>query len=252
VTPFALAQRLAESVFLLANQFLKVLLPVAAGFDPARDAARLRSLFLTGTRLGLVLALPVALIVGILAPALLTAWVGREYAEHAPLVAILAAAFVVDAVTWPAGSVLVGIGRQRPLAWMAAANGAGNVVLSIALVKPFGLTGVAIGTLVPNVCEGLLLAVPYAMRTIGVTARQLLRTSLLPHLVPSAVVAASLMLARVTVDPAALALAGVALAAAAVYPLLYLALGGATTERDYVLSAIRRTSRRLPPGGSAR
>lgn len=151
VAPYAIARKLSEVAQILTDQFMRVLLPLASRLNAENDQARIRSIYLIGTRLTLVIFLPVGCALIVLAPPILTLWVGAEYADYAYLVTILTVASLIDTSQWPAGSILQGVARHRPLALISIGAGIANVALSMALVQSFGLTGVAVGTLVPTI-----------------------------------------------------------------------------------------------------
>ena len=184
VTPYAIARKLSEVAHILTDQFLRVLVPLASELHAENNQVRLRSMYITGTRLALAIFLPVGCTLIVLARPILTVWVGSDYADYAHLVIILTMASLIDTSQWPAGSILQGMGRHRPLAFIAVGTGMANLALSIALVGNLGLTGVALGTLLPTAvaCFGLIL--PYAVRVIGVTKTQLIKEVLLPAFVP--------------------------------------------------------------------
>jgi O-antigen/teichoic acid export membrane protein len=50
---------------------------------------------------------------------------------------------------WPANSILQGMARHQPLVTISVVTALANLLLSIALVTPSGLAGVALGTLIP-------------------------------------------------------------------------------------------------------
>jgi O-antigen/teichoic acid export membrane protein len=191
VTPYTIARKLGELAQLLTDQFLRVLLPVASTLHAEQDAARLRALYLTGTRLTLLIFTPTALTLAILGPRILAAWVGEAYAAYGPLVAVLTLAGLLSTSQWPGISILQGMARHRFLAGVALITGVANLALSIALAPALGLMGVALGTLIPATTEALLVICPFVLRTLGVRAGELLRAALLPAL-PLALVLFSL------------------------------------------------------------
>jgi O-antigen/teichoic acid export membrane protein len=184
VTPYTIAQRLSEIARMLAEQFVKVLLPLASELDAGNERMHLRALYIVSTRLTLAIFLPIGCAILILARSILTAWVG-SYAEYANLVIILTAASLIDISQWPAGSVLQGMARHLPLAAMAVCSALANVALSIMLVRGFGLTGIALGTLIPMTIVNLGFILPYALRVIGVSATDALKNIFLPPLLPA-------------------------------------------------------------------
>jgi O-antigen/teichoic acid export membrane protein len=244
VTPYAIAGRLSEVAQILTDQFMKVILPLASALHAADDRTRMRSLYITSTRLTLAILLPVACILIVLARSILTVWLGTEYESYAHLLVILTCASCIDASQWPAGAVLQGMARHRPLAFMWFGAALANVALSIVLVTHFGLTGVALGTLLPTVvvCFGLIL--PYAMRVIGVTKTQLVMEVFLPVLLPTIPTTIVLYVLQHAIEPSSLlsimVLAGISFL---VYLIAYLSWGGAAAERQTCRDFARGTIR---------
>jgi len=250
VAPYNFAQRLAEGTRLTTEQFVKVVLPVAAEIGVTRDQAALRGLFLTATRLSLAITLAVALPLILLGGSILSLWVGSQFGKYGDLVAILAASAVFDLVAWPAASVLQGVERHPPLAWMALGDGVLNVILSIALVGVFGLMGVALATLVATVGETMLFVLPYTARTLGISLADLGREVLARLAVPAAAFTAILVATSsslpLTSFPRLVAVLGVAIAG---YALAYVAVGAGPRERDayrLAASAVIRLMRSAP------
>jgi O-antigen/teichoic acid export membrane protein len=184
VTPYNIARKLSTLPQMITDQFLSLLLPLASALHAENDQARLRSLYITSTRLTVGSFLSIGISLVILAGPLLIIWVGEEFSEYAYLVIILTLASLIDIPTWPAGFVLQGISRHRFTAIIALSNGITNLVLSLILVRQLGLTGVAIGTLIPTTIFSLGFVLPYAIRTIGVTYRDIYRHVILPVFVP--------------------------------------------------------------------
>jgi len=244
ITPYSLARRLSEVAQILTDQFMKVLLPLASELHAGNDLARLRSLYITGTRLALAIYLPVGCVLVIFASEILSFWVGAAYAEYSHLVIILTLASLIVTSQWPAGSILQGIARQRPLAVMATCSGLANLALSIALIYPLGLTGVALGTLIPTSIECIGFVLPYALRVIGVRATEALKEILLPASLPTVPMAITLYVSQKMLEPSSLlSIIVVAGIGVLVYTIGYLSFGACEAEREtcrsFALSTIR-------------
>jgi O-antigen/teichoic acid export membrane protein len=184
VTPYALAGRLSKAAPLLVEQFMKLLVPLASEIHAVEHPARLRSLFVTTTRLTLALYLPLGGLLVLLGGPLLSMWVGPQYAPYTYIVAILVAAAMFDAAAGPASSILQGMARHRLLAGTSMLTGLANLGLSLALIGPFGLAGVALGTLIPAAIQCAVLVVPYAMRLLKVGPGEVVRHAVWPALMP--------------------------------------------------------------------
>jgi peptidoglycan biosynthesis protein MviN/MurJ (putative lipid II flippase) len=77
---------------------------------------------------------------------------------------------------------LMGMGDIRVPALFDAFQATANLVLSLILVRQWGVMGVAWGTLIPAACCELGLLLPYVCRRIGLTVQQLAQESVLPQL----------------------------------------------------------------------
>jgi O-antigen/teichoic acid export membrane protein len=248
VTPYSFAQRLADGTRIATDQFGKVLLPLASEVSATRERVAVRVLFLTSTRVTMGIALGVGLPVALLGGPILEIWVGDEFSGYGTLVAILACAAIVDLPSYPAAAVLQSLERHGPIAWMATGSAVANLGLSIALVGPYGVNGVAAGTLIASGAEIVLLVIPYAMRVLGVSPWQLMTEVLLPLAVPASILAFLLIggdaLLPVTTLPRLALVVGGALA---VYALSYALFGAASRERAVyraAASAVLRRGRR--------
>lgn len=242
VTPYAIARRLSEMAGLLTEQFIKVFLPIASELDAENDRTRLKALYITGTRLVLAIFLPIGAALVLFSPAILTAWVGAEYAHYAPLVGILTLSSLLGMSQWPANSVLQGIARHRPLAIMSSLSAVSKFALSILFVGTWGLTGVAVGTLIPAIVVNLGLILPYAMRVMGIRVGDLLRQVVWPALLPAIPTAIFFYLFRQTFDVSSLIAVGFATGVGVlVYWLGYLGLGASPFERDSLKYIATRT-----------
>lgn len=233
VTPYSFAQRLAVGTDIAADQFGSVLLPLATEMGSRSDPAVLRRLFLAATRLSLAIAVGIGLPVAILGSQILGLWVGPRYAAYGAVVALLAAAAIIDVPSGPASYVLQSIERHEPVAWMAIGSGLVNLGLSIALVGPYGIDGVAAGTLIATTLETTLFVVPYAARVLGVSARELSVEVIGPLLVPALVLSGILVAGRSILPVgSALPLALVVAVGVLAYGLAYVTVGARDSERS--------------------
>lgn len=246
ITPYALANRLSETAQLLAQQFTKVLLPVASMLDATDAQGQLRNLYILSTRLTLAIFVPFACVLVLLAQPLLTLWVGAQYAGTTSLVLILTLARLLSISQWPALAVLTGAARHRPLAVYAIVSGVANLLLSLLLVRWLGLEGVALGTLIPVAIETFGFAMPYALRSIGVSGREALARMWGPALLPALPAVLVLAVLRLALNPTSLlAVAAAGCAGLGVYALVYLAMGACAEERQMVRRALGQLQRSL-------
>jgi O-antigen/teichoic acid export membrane protein len=249
VAHYTVARRLSQIIRTLAEQLAKVLLPIASELDAAGDEDRLRHLYLLGSRLTLVVLLPLSAALIALAGPSLAAWVGQEYAESASVVVVLVISQVFDTSQWPAGYVLQGMNRHRPLAFISLGGALANLVFSVVLVQQYGVLGVAVGTLIPTVIETTLFVTPYAARVLQVTLGRVVTDVVLRAVLPLVPAIVVLVIARALIEPTGIvALVAITAPVVAAYALVYARYGATPGERDAYLRPFRfaRTAEREP------
>lgn len=255
VALWAPAQRLAEMSLRLSNQLSEALFPVVVDCDASQREARLRTVFVQGTRLSLASVLPVAGGLAMLAHPLLAAWIDRSFTTTATIVQILALVVIVRVGSSTASIVLKGAGLHKRLTTLIALMSLANLGLSIALIPTIGLLGVAVGTLVPVTATAMFGLFPTACRRVGVSVGAIVRDALWPALWPAAIAGGTLAFTRYRL-PATLAAVALQLVLGALiyYGLFVLAIG-ARARREYLrqLASLLRQRRanRLSQVGTA-
>ncbi len=256
VAAFAPALRVAQTMRDLTGQFHSVLFPAVVDLGARGEDGRLRTLLVEGTRVSIALALALGIGVIVLAEPLLAAWVGPGLVGSAATLQVLAFAMVVRVVQATGATILKGSGGHRYLAANNAVVAACNLGLSVALVRPLGILGVALGTAIP-VAAGSAFVIPKACRHLGLPVGRLLREAIWPATWPALPAAALLAAWRALAHPAnphLLAVLAAGACAAAVYLwLVYAAL--APAERAAARARLRAVvlgaapaHRPAPPG----
>ncbi|MGE0448466.1 MAG: lipopolysaccharide biosynthesis protein [Vicinamibacterales bacterium] len=146
----------AWKIYMLGNIAPTVLLysfpPVAAALAGRGELDDLRRLVFRLTKFAGAITLPVAGILGFGAGPVLAWWMGENFAGQAPVVQILLAGLTVTALNHAGVAALIGLDRLGPLVWLyALPQAVANLLLSLLLVRPLGLAGVALGTVVPAI-----------------------------------------------------------------------------------------------------
>jgi O-antigen/teichoic acid export membrane protein len=242
VTLYAAAYRVYQVCRDVTGSLLGPLVPDAAAASVRGQEQRLRSLFLLGTKYANALMLLLVVPALVFAEPLLVLWAGEEFAEAALPLQILALSLLLNNNHLVALALLMGRGTVGAYARYHAVWALANVAISIALVGPYELEGVALGTALPLlVLEPLY--VRTALRELGVPLRAFARDALLaPY---GAALAALVPLAAIQSIWSPRDLGGVLLAAA-VYCAAFVAVFGARAvgagERARLLALLRRGS----------
>jgi len=95
------------------------------------------------------------------------------------------------------GRTLWGMAKHRTWAWVVLAEGISNVILSVILVRPYGILGDAIGTAIPLTCSMVFFLPGHLCKLLGIKLRTYLsRAFLLPIVLNIPLVVCLLLMRR--------------------------------------------------------
>src|SRR5437899_3345724 len=98
----------------------------------------------------------IAAILIILGKSVIEAWVGRRYvATSYPVLLVLLIPSTFMLAQAASGRTLFGMAKHKTLAIVILMEGIANLILSIILVRRFGILGDAVGTAIPLTCTTL-------------------------------------------------------------------------------------------------
>jgi O-antigen/teichoic acid export membrane protein len=175
---------MASVIYALSLPLLQILIPM----DVSGDIAALRNLFLKGSRyLGALTCLMTAnlLLVG---PDFLGRWMGSKYLEPEPygssgvVMIILTCASAVSLMATLAETVLFGRRKNRIFAVVIILETLLIVALSLVFVKHWGIVGVAVAVLVPDLLARGFVLNALAAYYAETTYRRFASYALLPNL----------------------------------------------------------------------
>jgi membrane protein EpsK len=245
---YALATGLVMQIGAVLGPIGQVIYPAAAELHARGEHRSLQRLFLDGTRLVLLAAIPVLLIACFWAEDFYRLWIGAEYVSGqtfpsvATLLRVLCLGLLVGYTANIAGQTLLGSGRIKLLALSLISGSALNLVLVTALVRPIGLLGVACASVAAAVlAHGIL--VPRALQTtVEFPVRRVLLTAAARPAAVAVVLSALFYVIRLTgpvTNWTTLFLHGAV--AGILVAITVLAIGVSAAERrDYVWQPLRR------------
>jgi O-antigen/teichoic acid export membrane protein len=179
-----------------------VMMPTAARLQARGQQAELRAAFLKWSKLATSLSLLVGVYLLVLGPEFLAFWMGPGFATPSGQVTrvIMTSFLLFLPARGVASPMLMGLGKPALVSLSFLAMGLVNLGLSLALVKPLGIFGVAVGTAIPCV----LFAVGVAWlgcRAVGVSPREYAAYVLLRPTLGVALPAALLVFIKTVVHP---------------------------------------------------
>jgi O-antigen/teichoic acid export membrane protein len=169
VTFFAIAGNLTLYARELVGGFSRIMTPMASKLEVESDREGLSETALKAARYCSMAVLPIFVTFMIRGHSFIGLWMGPAYAELSGHVLwVLSIPWFFGAGVTVFTAVMLGITRHKPLVPIALAEGLGNLLLSIALIRTMGVVGVAWGTAIPNLAVSLFFWPWYVRRTLGI------------------------------------------------------------------------------------
>jgi O-antigen/teichoic acid export membrane protein len=163
-----------------------VVSPMATKLRTERRPADLVEMFLKWSKVALSLTLMAGIFLIVFGARFIGWWIDPSYERPSGevLQILMVSSFLFLPVRGVAVPVLMGLGKPKIPAVASLGAGLLNLVMSLVLVVPFGLAGVAIGTAIPNVIFALVV-LTVTCRELGITVADYVR-----YVVPRAFVGA--------------------------------------------------------------
>ncbi|MGA7988064.1 MAG: oligosaccharide flippase family protein [Candidatus Dormiibacterota bacterium] len=244
LTGYDIANRLQSAASYPLSFTTQAVVPAAANLSAKASTIRLRALLIRGTRYTLALSFPATIAAMILARPLIVSWVGSQYSDiSGPAQLFLIYQLVISSATI-AHTILIGLGRIRTVALYATLAMVVNLGISIALVKPLGISGVIVGTLIGYGITAPLY-IRLALQQLSMTFCEFFVHAILPIMIWAGVFAAVLLVTAWLIDPVQLVtVVACAVPAAMIYVIGIVRFAMTVEERRSLIGFLRpsRTS----------
>ncbi|HEX4783733.1 MAG TPA: oligosaccharide flippase family protein [Candidatus Sulfotelmatobacter sp.] len=197
ITYFTIGSRLVDYAGEVVSGLAQLFVPMSSKSDATGDLAGLRKIFVAGNRACALIIFPIAAMLIILGKSLIEAWVGARYiATSYPVLLILVIPYTLMLAQSASTRVLFGMAKHRTLAIVILLEGTANLILSITLVRPFGILGDAVGTAIPLACTTLVFLPRHLCRVLNLRISLYLREAFLMPLMLCVPLVAVLLLMR--------------------------------------------------------
>ena len=134
-----------------------MLLPIFSGYEAKGDYQSIREKFISLTRISGYVSMLIGGILIIFGRALIERWMGEKYLDAYPILLILLIPVIIDMMQNPSLGLLYGISKHKFFSLSNLIEGISNLILSLILVRKFGLIGVAVGTAIPMIIVKLFI-----------------------------------------------------------------------------------------------
>jgi O-antigen/teichoic acid export membrane protein len=239
----------------LVNYYVNALLAINGLFQPvmsrmhgAGDRAGLERVLFFATKVSLCASVFICCAAIGWGRPFIARWMGLSYQDaYLPMV-LLALAVFLDVCQGPSVCLLYATFRHRFYAYMNIAEGVINLACSLALVRPFGIVGVAAATLIGAVVMRLIVQPILVCRVSGLLYGNYMRFlggNLLRY---GCLMGVAILLLHSAIRPSYLWLVGSALCATVMYAIGSWLLGFNRGERQYFRDAVlARAHKRADP-----
>lgn len=181
---YSVPANLINYIRLISFNATHVFMPYFSGLTATNEKAKVVQVYLSASKVTAGLMLILGLGVFVLGEAFLRLWVGDEIADSYLDIRVYLVAFTVLPMLNPyANRYLTAIDKHGVYAKWQPIVALANLLLSIALIGPMGIAGVALGSLIPGlIFQPYLLW--YCCQQLEISLLSYIRSVLLPLMVP--------------------------------------------------------------------
>ena len=197
ITYFSIGSKLVSYSANVTQSMAQIFTPMSSQFNATGDMEHLRRILVMGNRACALIVFPLCATLIILGKSVIEVWVGAKYVPIAYTVLVLLVVSDSSQMAQSAsGKILYGMARHRTLAFVWLAEGVVNLILSILLLRYYGVIGVAIGTAIPQLCTNLFFLPEHLCRVLGMRLRSFVRQTYLAPALLCAPLVGTLLLMR--------------------------------------------------------
>ncbi len=178
ITYFNIGARIVDYAGQVVTSLSQIFVPMASHSDARGDMTRLRKIFLVGNRVCGLTIFPVCVILLILGKSVIEVWMGKKYvATSYPVLVIMILCSTLWWAQGASGRILFGMSKHGTWAIVTMVEGISNLILSIILVRPYGIIGDALGTAIPLTCSVVFFMPRHLCKKLDVPITTYLRES---------------------------------------------------------------------------
>jgi O-antigen/teichoic acid export membrane protein len=172
VTHYSVGTTLVMYYIDFIGDIIGVLMPVLSMQQSVKDEAGFKHSFLSGSRVALASSMFLAFGMVAWSRDFVIRWMGRSFTDVYPVIVVLSLAVFLETSQSTSVNALYASLHQKAYAALNISEAVANLILSIALVRPFGMLGVAVGTLIPSIVFRGIIQPIVVERYLHITVRE--------------------------------------------------------------------------------
>jgi O-antigen/teichoic acid export membrane protein len=174
ITFFSIGGRLVDYATEVVSSLAQIFTPMSSQFHATGEYGQLRRVFVAGNRACAFVAFPLTVTLIVMGRSIIEAWVGPRYVSSYSVLLILLIPSTLYLAQSTSTRILFGMSLHKSLAYVVLLEGIANLILSIALVRPLGIVGDAIGTAIPLLCTSVFFLPRHLCRHLQIPIRTFL------------------------------------------------------------------------------
>lgn len=251
VTPYAIAERLKSIMTQLSVSVLSTLAPVFSRQEGRGAEEALRWSYFFTYKISCYVGVFLGGMMAIIGADFVLCWVGPEKLNVVPILYMLVIGAALGITQIPTVNFLYGTSRHYLFAIANVTEGISNVILAVALIRPYGLVGMAFGATVAAALAKVIILPLSMCRALNISLVRYYVRHTLPNMArPALFIAIVFVASRPFLAPDYLRLLIVAVIAFLLFVPYIFFVGFDSKERALFLRAIVR--RTQPLGGAGR
>jgi len=169
VTHYGIALRLCQYFIKFISTTVSVASPLYSQEEGKGDFNSIREKYLFTTKISTYLSMFVGIMILLYGPPFIERWMGQEYLDSYPVLVLLIIPSIIGMSQTPLFNVLYGISKHQIIAFVNIGEGISNLILSLILVKHYGIIGVALGTTIPQVITTIIIYPYYICKVLKIS-----------------------------------------------------------------------------------
>lgn len=172
VTFYSIGARLMRYFWDFMGCAFGMTMPIFSQYEGSNNYDLIREKYMFLTKISSYASLVIGGMLIVFGKAFIIRWVGKDYANSYYIFIILLIPFIFDVLQMPGNGLLYGLSKHKYYAISNTIEGLANLILSVILVRKYGIYGVALGTAVPMFVMKIFIQPLYICKIIGLSYKK--------------------------------------------------------------------------------
>lgn len=185
VAIYSVAEGLINYVWLIVKGIARVVLPVSSSLHADQETKKLKKIMLLLPKYVFAIAVFIFIQFYFLGDQFLLLWLGEGFNQTYVVFCILMLARIGMMVSETMTETVVGMGHNKLFGYLSLAEATCNILISILLVKKYGLIGIALGTVIPLMVTRSFIIPIYCCNRVSIPLSMFFKQVLFPSFITS-------------------------------------------------------------------